>query len=103
MAWKWFAVVCVLGSLGLLSLSTGHTKVAQAGAVEEEAILGGAGDIADCRDLSGAEATAKLLEQIPGTGMAGGDLGCPEGSRENFKCVERNWGRGKEQTRPAAV
>jgi len=102
MAWKWFAVVCVLGSLGLLNLSTGHTKVAQAGAVEEEAILVGAGDIADCRDLSGAEATAKLLEQIPGTVMAVGDLAYPDGSRENFKCYERTWGRVKARTRPAA-
>ena len=102
MAWKWIAVVCVLGSLGLLSLSTGHTKVAQAGAVEEEAILVGAGDIADCRDLSGAEATAKLLEQIPGTVMAVGDLAYPDGSRENFKCYERTWGRVKARTRPAA-
>ena len=102
MAWKWFAVVFVLGSLGLLNLSTGHSKVAQAGAVEDVAILVGAGDIADCRDLSGAEATAKLLEQIPGTVMAVGDLAYPDGSRENFKCYERTWGRVKARTRPAA-
>ncbi len=37
---------------------------------ESAAVLVGAGDIADCRDLSGGEATAKLLEQIPGTVMA---------------------------------
>src|SRR5438552_10358832 len=34
-------------------------------ATDEVAILVGAGDIADCKDLSGAEATAKLLDQIP--------------------------------------
>jgi hypothetical protein len=102
MAWKWFAVVCVLGSLGLLSMSTGHTKVARRAEVDGAAILVGAGDIADCRDLSGAEATAKLLEQIPGTVMAVGDLAYPDGSRENFKCYERTWGRVKARTRPAA-
>ncbi len=102
MAWKWFAVVCVLGALGLLSMSTGHTKVAPRAEVDGAAILVGAGDIADCRDLSGAEATAKLLEQIPGTVMAVGDLAYPDGSRDNFKCYERTWGRVKARTRPAA-
>src|SRR5262245_8037684 len=43
------------------------------------AALVGAGDIADCRDLAGAEATAKLLEKIPGTVMAVGDLAYPDG------------------------
>jgi hypothetical protein len=37
-------------------------------------VLVGAGDIADCSDLSGAEATAKLIAQIQGTVMAIGDL-----------------------------
>jgi hypothetical protein len=62
----------------------------------------GAGDIADCRELAGAEATAKLLEQTPGTVMAVGDLAYPDGSRENFACYERTWGRVKSRTRPAA-
>jgi len=33
-------------------------------------ILVGAGDIAGCKDLRGARATAKLIEQIPGTVFA---------------------------------
>ncbi len=41
-------------------------------------MLVGAGDIADCRDLSGAEATAKLLEEVQGTAMAVGDLAYPD-------------------------
>ena len=49
-------------------------------ATDQVAILVGAGDIADCKDLSGAEATAKLLDQIPGTVMAPGDLAYPGGS-----------------------
>ena len=66
-----------------------------------EAVLAGAGDIADCTDLSGAEATAKLLEKIPGTVMAVGDLAYPDGSAANFDCYEKTWGRVKSRTRPA--
>jgi hypothetical protein len=61
----------------------------------------GAGDIADCRDLSGAEATANLLEKIPGTVMAVGDLAYPDGTPENFACYDKSWGRVKGRTRPA--
>src|ERR1700731_4620631 len=67
----------------------------------QTSVLVGAGDIADCRDLSGAEATAKLLEQIPGTVMAVGDLAYPDGTKENFQCYDRTWGRMKARTRPA--
>jgi acid phosphatase type 7 len=65
------------------------------------AVLIGAGDIADCKDLSGAEATAKLLDQFSGTVMAVGDLAYPDGSKENFTCYDRTWGRVKSRTRPA--
>ena len=68
---------------------------------QRAAILVGAGDIADCKDLSGAEATAKLLETIPGTVMAVGDLAYPDGTKENFDCYDRTWGRVKARTRPS--
>jgi hypothetical protein len=68
---------------------------------EPIALLVGAGDIADCRDLSGAEATAKLLDKIPGTVFAAGDLAYPDGSEENFECYDKTWGRAKSRTRPA--
>jgi acid phosphatase type 7 len=67
----------------------------------QSAVLVGAGDIADCSDLSGAEATAKLLEQIPGTVFAAGDLAYPNGSKENFVCYDKTWGRVKSRTRPS--
>jgi hypothetical protein len=70
-------------------------------ASDQTAILVGAGDIADCKDLSGAEATAKLLDQIRGTVMAVGDLAYPDGSKENFQCYDKTWGRAKARTRPA--
>jgi hypothetical protein len=67
----------------------------------KEVVLIGAGDIADCSNLAGAEATAKLLEANPGTVMALGDLAYPEGTAENFKCYDKTWGRVKDRTRPA--
>lgn len=67
----------------------------------KEAVLIGAGDIADCSDLAGAEATAKLLEVNPGTVMALGDLAYPNGTAEDFKCYDKTWGRVKDRTRPA--
>ena len=67
-----------------------------------DAVLVGAGDIASCDDLRGAEATAKLIEGIPGTVFAAGDLAYPDGSDENFaNCYGPTWGRFRERTRPA--
>jgi len=68
---------------------------------ERAAVLVGAGDIADCTNLSGAEATAALLAKIPGTVMAIGDLAYPDGTPENFACYDKTWGREKSRTRPA--
>jgi len=65
-------------------------------------VLVGAGDIASCDDLAGAEATAKLIDKIPGTVFAVGDLAYPDGSEEQFaKCYTPTWGRFKDRTRPA--
>jgi hypothetical protein len=69
---------------------------------EPGAVLVGAGDIASCDDLLGAEATAKLLDNIPGSVFAVGDLAYPDGSDEQFKnCYGPTWGRFKDRTRPA--
>lgn len=59
-----------------------------------------AGDIVDC-NLAGAEATAKLLDKLPGTVLALGDLAYPDGSDASFKCYDKTWGRHKARTRPA--
>src|ERR1700735_3587989 len=67
----------------------------------DDPVLIGAGDIADCTEISGAEATAKLLEAIPGTVMAVGDLAYPDGTQANFACYDKTWGRVKARTRPA--
>ncbi len=70
-------------------------------AAKEDQVLIGAGDVADCTDLAGAEATAKLLEANLGTVMAVGDLAYPDGTKENFECYDKTWGRVKSRTRPA--
>jgi hypothetical protein len=74
----------------------------QTSAASSDPVLVGAGDIASCDDLSGAEATATLIEKIPGTVFAVGDLAYPDGSDEQFaKCYNPTWGRFKDRTRPA--
>lgn len=60
-----------------------------------------AGDIVDCKNLSGSEATAKLIDAIPGTVLALGDLAYPDGSSSNFDCYQKTWGRHRARTRPA--
>jgi hypothetical protein len=95
-------LILILSVIGLILLPVGHGNPAFASpAGDQAAILVGAGDIADCTDLSGAEATAKLLVQIPGTVMAVGDLAYPDGSKENFTCYDKTWGRVRSRTRPA--
>src|SRR3984893_16104257 len=69
---------------------------------EQTFILVGAGDIASCQNPEGARATAKLIEQIPGTVFAAGDLAYERGSAEDFKnCYDPAWGRFKDRTKPA--
>ncbi|HYH92127.1 MAG TPA: hypothetical protein VD763_03125, partial [Candidatus Saccharimonadales bacterium] len=66
------------------------------------ATLVGAGDIADC-GTDGDEATAALLDALPGTVFTAGDNAYPSGSEESFRdCYDPSWGRHKARTRPAA-
>jgi hypothetical protein len=63
--------------------------------------LVGAGDISWCGDLSGAKATAKLIQQIPGAVFAAGDLAYETGSDAEFRnCYDRTWGKFKSRTYP---
>ncbi len=64
-------------------------------------VLVGAGDIAACT-MPYDEATAKLLDDIPGTVFTAGDNAYPDGSAEDFlTCYGPSWGRFKQRTRPA--
>ena len=66
--------------------------------------LVGAGDIANCGIAggSGAVATARLLDQIPGTIFTVGDHAYDRGTAEEFRdCYGPRWGRFKDRTRSA--
>lgn len=68
----------------------------------QSGVLIAAGDIANCNILGGAEATAKVVEAVPGTVAAIGDLAPPDGSAQAFaNCYEKTWGAFKSRTRPA--
>jgi acid phosphatase type 7 len=63
-------------------------------------VLVGAGDIAECDDPRD-EATADLLDDIPGTVFTTGDNAYDSGTREEYEdCYEPGWGRHKARTRP---
>lgn len=64
-----------------------------------------AGDIAQCARSgyvgTGAAETARLIDRIPGTVLALGDLAYPNGTERDFRqCYDPTWGRFKDRTRP---
>lgn len=64
-------------------------------------VLVGAGDIADCSS-EGDEATANLLDSIPGTVFTTGDNAYPDGTETDFmECYDPSWGRHKARTFPS--
>ena len=64
-------------------------------------VLVGAGDIAGC-GWDDDEATAKLLDSIPGTVFTAGDDAYPNGTAAQFaSCYGPTWGRHKARTRPS--
>ena len=79
-------------AIALTNSTSASAAAAHAGSpADSDPVLVGAGDIADCTDLAGAEATAALLEKIPGTVFAAGDLAFPDSTKENFACYDKTW------------
>lgn len=70
-------------------------------AVEATAVVLAAGDIARC-ESTGDEATARLLDSLPGTVLSLGDhVYAEDGSRASFHgCYDLSWGRHRARTRP---
>lgn len=67
---------------------------------DDDPVLVGAGDIADC-NTADDEATAALLDGIGGTVYTTGDNAYPDGRLRDFEeCYEPTWGRHKDRTRP---
>ena len=64
-------------------------------------VLVGAGDIGTCAN-NNDEATAKLLDAIPGTVFTLGDNVYDQGTAAQYQnCYEPTWGRHKARTRPS--
>jgi calcineurin-like phosphoesterase family protein len=95
-----FTIIISISSAGAWALRDSQ-KAAPAKPDQSAAVLLAAGDIADCTNLAGAEATAKILEENAGVVAALGDLAYPDGTAENFKCYDKTWGRVKDRTRPS--
>src|SRR5438094_3256635 len=80
----------------------GSSKTAQTAPAAQTFTLVGAGDIAACQHLASAQATARLIAQIPGTVFAAGDLAYEQGSPDQFRnCYDKTWGEFKDRTKPA--
>jgi hypothetical protein len=68
---------------------------------QTDPVFVGAGDIASCAS-SGDEATANLLDGIPGTVYTLGDNVYPSGTDAEFaNCYNSSWGRHKARTKPS--
>jgi hypothetical protein len=84
-----------------LAPSPGSPSPSRVGGPEGDAVLVGAGDIARC-GAEGDEATAALLDRIPGIVFTAGDNAYPSGTDRDFdRCYNVGWGRHRERTRPA--
>ena len=64
-----------------------------------DAVLVGAGDIAECGQ-QGAVQTAALLDGIPGTVFTAGDNVYMNGTPKEFECYAATWGRHRSRTYP---
>jgi acid phosphatase type 7 len=93
------ALVATRGSVAVTSRETRSKPVLR---VQTAPLLLAAGDIGSCGS-GGDEATAELLEGVPATVAALGDLAYPVGSAEDFAyCYDPSWGPFRVTTRPAA-
>ena len=77
-----------------------HTISVTTGGGGGDPVFVGAGDIADCSRTQD-EATAKLLDAIPGTVFTAGDNVYENGTATEFaNCYGPTWGRHKSRTKP---
>ena len=88
------------GPSGPASQGQETSSPSQAGSPNPEAVLVGAGDIADCNS-NGDEATATLLDHLAGTVFTLGDNAYESGSASEFRrCYDPTWGRQLDRTKP---
>ena len=76
------------------------TSVPATATSTDDVTLVGAGDISMC-DNDHDEATAQLLDTIPGVVFTTGDNVYSDGTAEQFKdCYDHTWGRAKDRIKP---
>ncbi len=89
-----------LSAVMILVVSAAFPVKASPAAQSASVVLVGAGDIATCTN-NDDEATAKLLDNLPGTVFVAGDEAYPSGSAVDFQnCYNPTWGRHKSRTLP---
>src|SRR5437867_1534954 len=98
-AWRWpfpaYRAACALAACALVACAQGLPN-----SPVGDVVLVGAGDIASCSS-SGDEATAALLDAVPGTVFAAGDNAYDNGTATEYgACYDPSWGRHKARTRP---
>ena len=78
----------------------GYAVSLRGSTITSSVVLIGAGDISSC-DNDNDEATAKLMDAIPGTVFALGDNVYIDGTYSDFtSCYYPTWGRHKDRTQP---
>ena len=83
-----------------LAIATAAGRIAPS-ALAADPVLIAAGDIASCSS-TGAQATAALLDALPGTIVTLGDNAYQSGTAAEFaSCYDPTWGRRRADTRPA--
>jgi len=99
-----YCTLCVLALL--MTLSCGSEPFLNGpgpgpGPIGPTTVLVAAGDIGLCGSRAALE-TGAMLDDIPGTILAVGDLAYPHGTAEDLiSCYDPVWGRHKSRTRPA--
>jgi len=92
------------GSTTITGTVEGHSDTATITVTappESSYVFVGAGDISDCGN-DNDEATALLLDSIPGTVYTTGDNAYSSGTAAQFQdCYDPTWGRHRERTRPS--
>jgi len=97
-----FGVWVLVGMAILLSVGVLGSEKSVSAQVATDPVFVGAGDIASCTS-TGDEATAKLLDTIPGTVYTTGDNAYESGTASEFEnCYAPSWGRPtiEERTYP---
>jgi hypothetical protein len=90
-------LITVTNSSGL----TATARITVMPPADSGVVLIGAGDIGSCR-ADRDEATARILDTIPGTIFTAGDNAYPGGSEEEFAdCLDPSWGRHRDRIRPS--